>query len=205
MQAWEQAHEGIQQLHDELADSKLSVEQPQEGITQATYNQRLIDQNAYSTEPDRKQATLSVAQAQQQLKNAQDQEIAAAYQANLVNQHGVAGTQLVIQAKQGIVQAAYQQKVDAQQVAIAERNVTSTIEEQQLQMAVTKSTSNEAANQLLKDVSRMSPAAAGWSSRSSACAARSRRSRLPRRMRCIPGSRCSCRVCRCCCRTCRAM
>lgn len=200
-QAWEQAREQIKQLDDQLADSKLNVQQAQLAIKQALYNQRLVDQNAYSTALDRQQAALSVVQAQQQLKDASDQETDAAYQANLVNKQGVAGTQLVIQAKQGVTQATYQQtdankqlqiaqqqatlteennatqireaqiqvqmareqaayqaKIDAQQVAIAERNVTNTIREQQLQMAATKSTSNEAANQFIKDMSRMSPA-----------------------------------------------
>jgi hypothetical protein len=199
-QAWVQAREQITQLDDQLSDSKLSVSAAQLAIQQALYNQRLVDQNAYSTSIDRQQAALAVLQAQQQLKDASDQETAAAYAANLANKQGVAGSQTVIQAKQGVVaatyaqtdaqaqyseaqqtltvtelnnaaqvqqaqrqlaaaqeQAAFQQKMDAQQVAIAERNVTNTIKEQQLAMAATKSTSNEAANEFAKDMARLTP------------------------------------------------
>jgi hypothetical protein len=200
-QAWVQAREQIVQLNDQLADSKLSVQAAQLAVSQAEYQQRLTDQNAYSTLLEREQASLAVKQAQQQLKDATDQQTDATYAANLANKQGVDGSQTVIQAKQGVVaatqaqadaqkqlaiaqqqltvteennaaqvkqaqlqlreaeeQAAFQRMMDAQAVAVAERNVTNTLKEQQLQMAATKSTSNEAANQFLKDMSRLSPA-----------------------------------------------
>lgn len=200
-QAWEQAREQIRQLDDQLADSKLNVKQAELGVQQAEFQQRLIDQNAYSTSLDRQQAALAVAQAQQQVIDAQDQEANSAYAANLAHQQGVAGSQTVIQAKQAVTaatyqqqdahtayadaqrqltltelnnaaqvkqaqmqvaqveeQAAYQQMRDAQQVAIAQRNVANTIEEQKLQWAATMSTENAAANQFLKDMSKLTPA-----------------------------------------------
>ncbi|GAB2695861.1 phage tail tip lysozyme [Kitasatospora kifunensis] len=201
-QAWEAAREQIRQLDDQLADSKLNVQQAQLAIQQAEYQQRLTNQNAYSTSIDRQQAALAVAQAQQQLTDAQDQQTASAYAANLAHQQGVAGSQTVIQAQQAVTaaqygqadshaslteaqsqatltqlnntdqikqaqmqlaaaeeQASYQREMDARNVAIAERAVTDTLREQQLQMAATMSTSNEAANEFAKDMARLSPAA----------------------------------------------
>ncbi|WP_042400218.1 transglycosylase SLT domain-containing protein [Streptacidiphilus carbonis] len=201
-QAWETAREQIRQLNDQLADSKLNVQQAQLAIKQAIYQQRLVDQNAYSTLLDRQQASLAVAQAQQQLTDAQDQQTAAQYKANLVNKEGVAGQQTVIQAKQGVTaaqyqqldaqaqyadaqrqltltelnnasqvkqaqmqlsaaqeQAAFQRRMDARTVAIAEQNVSNTIKEQQLQWAATMSTENQAALLFQKDMSRLTPAA----------------------------------------------
>lgn len=201
-QAWEQAREQIRQLDDQLADSKLSVQSAELAIQQAQHQQLLTNQNAYSTSLDRQQAALAVAQAQQQLVDAQDQETASAYAANLAHQQGVNGSQDVIQAKQAVTQAqygqtdaqsqaaiaqqqltlaqvngaaqvqqaqmqlaqaeeqaAYQREMDARNIALAEKAVSDTIREQQLQMQATMSTSNEAANEFQKDMSRLSPAA----------------------------------------------
>lgn len=225
-QAWENAREQIRQLNDQLADSKLNLKQAQLAVQQAEYQQRLVDQNAYSTSLDRQQAALSVLKAQQQVTDAQDQQTAAQYHANLVNKQGLDGNQQVIQAKQALVQAqygvtnaafaaadasrqltltelnnatqikeahlqvaaaernaafqqvrdaeqirqaqrqltmaqeqaAYTQMRDAEQVAFAQRNVANTIKEQQLQWASMMSTENQAANQFMKDMSRLSPA-----------------------------------------------
>ncbi|MFJ5027766.1 hypothetical protein ACIQB5_06655 [Streptomyces sp. NPDC088560] len=225
-QAWESAREQIRQLNDQLADNKLNVQQAQLAVQQAEYQQRLIDQNAYSTDLDRQQAALAVLKAKQQVKDSQDQLTASQYQANLVDKQGVEGNQQVIQAKQALLQAeygiknaafaaadaqrqltltelnnaaqlkeahiavaaaernaafqqvrdaeqirqaqrqlsmaqeqaAYTQMRDAEQVAIAQRNVANTIKEQQLQWASMMSTENAAANQFLKDMSRLSPA-----------------------------------------------
>ncbi len=225
-QAWEAAREQIRQLNDQLADSKLNVQQAELAVKQAEYQQRLIDQNAYSTQLDRQQAALAVLKAQQQVKDSQDQLTASQYQANLVNKQGVDGNQQVIQAKQALLQAefgiknaafaaadaqrqltltelnnatqikeahmqvaaaernaafaqirdaeqirqaqrqltlaqeqaAYTQLRDAEQVAFAQRNVANTIKEQQLQWASMMSTENAAANQFMKDMSRLSPA-----------------------------------------------
>jgi phage-related protein len=201
-QAWEAARENLRQLDDQLADNKLNVEQAQLAIQQAEYQQRLTDQNAYSTALDRQQAALAVAQAQQRLTDAQDQLTDSTYSANLAHQQGVAGSQQVIQAQQAVTtaqygqadahaqlsdaqtqatltqlnntdqlkaaqmqlaaaseQAAYQQQQDAHNIATAERNLTDTIRMQQLQLAATESTANQAANQFALDMARLSPAA----------------------------------------------
>ncbi|MCX4750895.1 hypothetical protein OG455_41175 [Kitasatospora sp. NBC_01287] len=201
-QAWEAAREQVRQLDDQLADSKLNVQSAELAIQQAMYQQRLTNQNAYSTSLDRQQAALAVARAQQQLTDAQDQQTASAYAANLAHQQGVSGSQTVIQAQQAVTaaqygqadshaslteaqsqatltqlnnadqikqaqmqlaateeQTAFQREMDARNVALAERNVTDTLREQQLQMAATMSTSNEAANEFAKDMARLSPAA----------------------------------------------
>jgi phage-related protein len=201
-QAWENAQENIRQLNDQLADSKLSVQSAQLAIQQALYNQRLTDQNAYSTSIQRQQAALAVAQAQQQLTDAQDQLTASQYKANLANQEGVNGSQQVIQAKQAVTQAqyqqqdaqtqyananrqltltqlnntqqveqaqrqlamaqeqaAYQRQQDAHATAVAEQNLVNTIQEQRLQWAATMASSNQAANEFQKDMSRLTPAA----------------------------------------------
>ena len=186
-QAWEQAREQITQLNDALADSKINVQAASLAVQQAAYNETLVNQNAYSTSLDRQQAALAVVQAQQQLKDAQDQETSASYAANLANQQGVAGSQTVIQAKQAVTQAtygqqqaqttyqdavknaalaqqeaAYTQQRDTEAVTQAQQNLSNTIEEQQLQWASTMSTENEAANQFAKDMARLTPAGQGF-------------------------------------------
>jgi hypothetical protein len=201
-QAWEAAREQVRQLDDQLADSKLNVQQAELAIQQAEYQQRLVNQNAYSTSLDRQQAALAVAQAQQRLTDAQDQQTSSAYAANLAHQQGVAGSQQVVQAQQAVTaaqygqadahaqlsdaqaqatlgqlnnadqlkaaqmqlaaaseQAAYQRQQDAHSIAVAERNLTDTIREQQLQLAATQSTENQAANQFARDMGRLTPAA----------------------------------------------
>jgi SLT domain-containing protein len=204
-QAYEQAREKIAQAQDQLADSKLSVAAASLAVQQAEYQEKLVNQDAYSTSIDRQQAALAVAQAQQQVKDATDNQTAAQYQSNLVTKQGIDGSQDVIQAKQGVTaaqyqltdaskayaeaqtalkntelnnatqlkeaqmqaaaareQAAYQQKSDAIAVAVAEKNLTDTIEEQKLQMAAMQSTANQAANQFLKDMSKLTPAGRGF-------------------------------------------
>jgi hypothetical protein len=204
-QSYEQAREQITQLNDQLADSKLSVRAASLAVQQAEYQEKLVNQNAYSTSLDRQQAALAVAQAKQHLKDATDQETNAQVAANLANKQGVQGSQTVIQAKQQQLeasqalqnahqaeadaqrnlrntelnnaaqvkaaqmqaaqareQAAYQQKMDAQAVANAERNVTNTIKEQRLAMAAMRSTSNSAANQFAKDMAKLTPAGRGF-------------------------------------------
>ncbi|MGC0317308.1 phage tail tip lysozyme [Kitasatospora acidiphila] len=201
-QAWEAARENLRQLDDQLADNKLGVQQAQLAIQQAEYQQRLTDQNAYSTALDRQQAALAVAQAQQRLTDAQDQLTNSTYAANLAHKQGVSGSQQVIQAQQAVTtaqygqvdanaqlsdahaqatlvqlnnadqlkaaqmqlaaaseQAAFQREQDAHSIAVAERNLTDTIREQQLQLAATESTANQAANAFALDMARLSPAA----------------------------------------------
>lgn len=125
-QAWVQARENLQSLNDQLADQKLSVKAAALAVQQAEYQQTLTDQNAYSTSLDRQQAALAVAQAQQQLKDATDQEADAQTAATLADKQGVAGSQTVVQAKQAVVQAQYAQQNAAQAYADAQRNLTDT-------------------------------------------------------------------------------
>jgi hypothetical protein len=200
-QAWERARENLRELNDQLADSQLNVEQAQLGIQQAVYQQKLTNENAYSTALDRQQAALAVAQAQQRLVDAQDQLAASQYNANRANQEGIDGSQEIIKAKQAVIaaqygqtdaqaqysiaqqdltntqlnnatqlkeaqiqlaaaeqDAAYRRQMDARSVELAERNVANTVKEQELQWASMKSTENEAANALAKDLARMTPA-----------------------------------------------
>lgn len=141
-QAWVQAREQITSLNDQLADSKLNVQSAQLAIQQALYQQRLTDQNAYSTQIEREQAALAVVRAQQQLKDAQDQLTNSQYAANLANKQGVAGSQLVIQAKQGVTAAQYAQTnaqfaaADAQrQLTLTQLNNAQQIKAAQMQLA----------------------------------------------------------------------
>ena len=117
-QAYQQARQQITQLNDQLADSKLSVASASLAVQQAEYQEKLVNQDAYSTSIDRQQAALAVAQAKQQVTDATDQESNAQYAATLANKQGVNGSQTVIQAKQAQV-AATQQLKNSQQAASA--------------------------------------------------------------------------------------
>jgi phage-related protein len=125
-QAVVQAREQITQLNDQLADSKLSVESASLAVQQAEYQEKLVNQSAYSTSIQRQQAALAVAQAKQQVKDATDQESNAQYAANLANKQGVNGSQTVIQAKQGVTAAQYAMTNAANSYADAQRNLTNT-------------------------------------------------------------------------------
>jgi hypothetical protein len=158
-QAWERAREEIRQLDDQLADSKLSVQSAQLAIQQALYQQRLTDQNAYSTQLDREQAALAVARAQQQLTDAQDQETNAAYAANLAHKQGVAGSQTVVQAKQAVTAATYGQQdahtaaADAQrQLTLTELNNAAQIKQAQQSVAAA---AEQAAYQRMRDAEQV--------------------------------------------------
>jgi hypothetical protein len=182
-QAYVAARQNIINLNDALANQKIGVQQAQLAVQQAAYQQQLVDQNAYSTNLDKEQAALAVVSAQQQLKDASDQETQAQTAANQANSQGVDGSQTVLQAKQGVTQATYAQKDAVQQlqdaqrnltvteansaasiqqsqiaVANAEQNLTNTVREQQLQWAATMSTENQAANQFARDMARLTPA-----------------------------------------------
>lgn len=125
-QAYVQARQDIINLNDQLANSKLSVQSASLAVQQAEYQERLVNQNAYSTSIDRAQASLAVAQAKQQLKDATDQEAQAQYSANLANKQGVNGSQTVIQAKQAQL-SAQNGLTDAQNsYADAQRNLVNT-------------------------------------------------------------------------------
>lgn len=142
-QAWERAREQIRQLDDQLADSKLNVQQAELAIKQAEYQQKLINQNAYSTAIDREQAALNVARAHQQLTDAQDQETAAQYAATRANKEGIDHSQIIIQAKQAVTAATYGQQdahfayADAQRrLTLTQLNDAQQIKQAQMQVAM---------------------------------------------------------------------
>ena len=62
----------------------------------------------------------------------------------------------MLAVKEAQQQSAYQQEQDALAIQQAQQNLTNTYKSQQLQMAATMSTSNQAANQFVKDMSRLS-------------------------------------------------
>jgi SLT domain-containing protein len=125
-QAYVQAREQITQLNNQLADSKLSVQSASLAVQQAEYQEKLVNQDAYSTSIQRQQASLAVAQAKQQVTDATDQESNAQVAANLANKQGISGSQTVIQAKQGVTAAQYSQVNAANSYADAQRNLTNT-------------------------------------------------------------------------------
>lgn len=158
-QAWVQAREDIARLNDQLADSKINVQSAQLAIEQAIYQQRLVNQNAYSTDIDREQAALAVVRAKQQLKDAQDQETASQYAANLANKQGIEHSQTVIQAKQALTQAQYAQTnaqfaaADAQrQLTLAQLNGAQQIKQAQMQLAAAE---EQASYQRMRDAQQV--------------------------------------------------
>ncbi len=144
-QAVVQARQNIISLNDQLANSKLSVQSASLAVQQAEYQEKLVNQSAYSTSLDRQQAALAVAQAKQQVQDATDQESASQYNANLANKQGVEGSQQVVQAKQAVTSAQYQM-TDAQNAyKIAQTNLTNTelnnqaqLKQAQMQVAQTR-------------------------------------------------------------------
>ena len=125
-QAYVQAREQIVQLNDQLADSKLSVESASLAVQQAEYQEKLVNQDAYSTSIQRQQAALAVAQAKQQVTDATDQESNAQVAATLANKQGVNGSQTVIQAKQAQKAAQYSVTNANNSYADSVRNLTNT-------------------------------------------------------------------------------
>ena len=141
-QAYVQARQNLQSLNDALADQKLNVKAAALAVQQAEYQQMVTGQNAYSTDLDRQQAALAVAQAKQQLTDATHQEAGAQTAANLANKQGVDGSQTVIQAREAVTQAQNAQQNALQSYADAQRNLTTTeltnadqVKQAQLQVA----------------------------------------------------------------------
>jgi SLT domain-containing protein len=112
-------------------DGSQTVVQAKEAVKQATYG--MTDAQVAYVDAQRN-LTLTELNNAEQVKQAQMQ---------------------VAQAQE---QAAYQQRMDAEQVSVAEKNLTDTIREQQLQMASMLSTSDQAANQFALYMSKLTPA-----------------------------------------------
>jgi hypothetical protein len=141
-QAYVSAREAIVQENDALADAKLNVKSASLAVQQAEYNELLVNQNAYSTDLDREQAALAVAQAKQQVTDATASESDAQTAANLANSQGVDGSQVVIQAKQALLAAqdsltdSLQSYKDAQvNVTNVELNNAEQVKQAQMQVA----------------------------------------------------------------------
>lgn len=122
-QAWEMAREQLTQLNDALNDSKLNTQAASLAVQQAEYNELLVNQNAYSTDLQREQATLAVAQAKQQLTDATHAQANAQYAADHAQQ---TSQQTIVQAQQQVTQATYGQQNAQTALADANRSVTQT-------------------------------------------------------------------------------
>jgi Phage tail lysozyme len=161
-QAYTQAREAITQTNDALADAKLNVQSATLAVAQAQQNELLVDQNAYSTDLDRQQASLAVAQAKQQVTDATASETDAQTAANLSNQQGVSGSQTVIQAKEaqkqavdGLTDANESQSDAVRNLSLTEINNAQQVKEAQLELS---STQEQAAYQQQQDAQNVANA-----------------------------------------------
>jgi Phage tail lysozyme len=161
-QAYTQAREAITQTNDALADAKLNVQSATLAVAQAQQNELLVDQNAYSTDLDRQQASLAVAQAKQQVTDATASETDAQTAANLSNQQGVSGSQTVIQAKEaqkqavdGLTDANESQSDAVSNLSLTEINNAQQVKEAQLELS---STQEQAAYQQQQDAQNVANA-----------------------------------------------
>jgi hypothetical protein len=148
----------------------VAVTQAQEQLTAAQQQASYVTQEANLQDKAGVAGSQQVVSARQAVRQAveavRNAELSAAdAQRNLTDTElndasQVKAAQLAVsQAEQ---QSAYQQEQSAQQIRQAIRNVSDTYKEQRLQAAATASTSNSAANQYLKDMARLSPAARGF-------------------------------------------
>lgn len=145
----------------------ISVTQAQEQLTaaqqQASYNTaqaNLQDKAGVAGSQQVVQAKQAVKQAMQAVHNAAVAERDAVRNltdTELNNADQVKAAQLAV--SQAVQQAAYQQEQAAQAEQNAAQNVANTQKEQRLQALATASTSNQAANQFIRDMARLSPAA----------------------------------------------
>lgn len=169
-----QARQQLEQLNNAEVDGRLSVRSAQLALQQAQLSQQQTDQNAMSTQLQREQAALAVAQAERQLIEARQGESNATDAANRANKQGVDGNPQVLSAQHSLrdaiygvgqarlaeqnaikalamarEQAAFQQQRDAEAVRVAQQNLANTEKQQQLQMAA----SGNAAQKLARDMS----------------------------------------------------
>lgn len=111
--ARQQAILTLQQLHDAEADTTLSAEQAQLDLEQAKLNAETTDKSATATALQKQQADLSVAEAQQRLKEALEAKTNAANASNKADKEGVSGLPAVVAAQHNLAQA-HQSVGDAQ-------------------------------------------------------------------------------------------
>ena len=148
----------------------IAVTQAQEQLTaaqqQAAYTGQeanLQDQAGVAGSQQVLQAKQAVKQAMEAVRNAAVAEKDAVRNltdTELNNADAIKAAQLAV--SQAVQQAAFQQQQAAQAEQNAAQNVANTWKEQQLQAAATASTSNQAANQFIRDMARLSPAARGF-------------------------------------------
>ncbi|MCW2903888.1 MAG: hypothetical protein JWO67_6153 [Streptosporangiaceae bacterium] len=144
----------------------LAVAQAEQQLTEAKQNQTNATQAANQVNKQGVNGQQSVIQAQHAVKDAiygvtqAQQQAANASRAlrvtELNNAAAIKQAQLAVaQAEQ---QAAYQQKRDAIAVQQAQQNLTNTYKQQRLQLAATRASSNQAAQQFARDMARLTPA-----------------------------------------------
>ena len=144
----------------------LAVAQAKQQVTDATdreSNAQYAANQANAAGVNGSQTVIAAKQAQQSAQQGltSAQQAYADAQTSLTNTELDNATQLreaQMQAASAREQAAYQQRQDAQAVAAAEKNVTDTIREQQLQIAAAASTSNSAASQFAAQMAKLTPA-----------------------------------------------
>jgi hypothetical protein len=152
------------------AQAAVQVAQAQEQLTQATQQATYTGQEYALQEKSGVAGSQTVVAAKEAVKVAlygvQDAAVqVAAAERNLAvteenNAAQIKAAMLAVTEAQQ--QAAYQQSQDALAIQHAQQNVTNTYKEQGLEAAATASTSNSAANQFVKDMARLSPAARGF-------------------------------------------
>lgn len=127
--ARQQAILTLQQLHDAEADTALGAQQAQLDLEQAKLNAQTTDASSTATELQKQQADLSVAEAQQRLKEALEAKTNASNASNKADKEGVDGMPAVVTAQHNLQQA-------HQSVADAQRNLADV--EQQGAQAIAK-------------------------------------------------------------------
>jgi len=145
----------------------IAVTQAQEQLTSAQQQAAETGQEANLQDKAGVAGSQQVLQAKQAVKQAMEAVRNAAVSerdavrnltdTELNNADQVKAAQLAV--SQAVQQAAYQQQQSALAEQNAAQNVANTYKEQKLQAAATASTSNQAANQFIKDMGRLSPAA----------------------------------------------
>jgi SLT domain-containing protein len=142
-----------------VAQAKQQVKDATAAESQAQTAANLADKQGVDGSQTVIQAKEAVKQATYGMTNAQVAYVDAQRNLTLTELNNAEQVkQAQMQVAQAQEQAAYQQRMDAEQVSVAEKNLTDTIEEQRLEMASMLSTSDQAANQFALYMSKLTPA-----------------------------------------------
>jgi hypothetical protein len=142
-----------------VAQAKQQLKDATDQETDAQYSANLASQQGVNGSQTVIQAQQAVTAARYGMTDATQSYQDAVRNLTLTEKNNAQQiTQAQMQVAEAQEQAAYQQKMDAQSVADAERNLTATITEQQLEMESMLSTSNSAANQFQKYMDALTPA-----------------------------------------------